>query len=128
MPPTTEPATIARLGVGAVVVLSVPDLDLLVTHLGVLGYEVKGPTPGDDAIVPGSISSSADLPRGIHDVQSPGSYALVRGDDDELFGWAVGPESWKQEYFPSSQVMWLSLIHISEPTRQAEISYAVFCL
>ena len=25
-------------------------------------------------------------------------------------------------------VQWLSLIHISEPTRQAEISYAVFCL
>ena len=24
--------------------------------------------------------------------------------------------------------LWLSLIHISEPTRQAEISYAVFCL
>ena len=24
--------------------------------------------------------------------------------------------------------VWLSLIHISEPTRQAEISYAVFCL
>ena len=24
--------------------------------------------------------------------------------------------------------MMLSLIHISEPTRQAEISYAVFCL
>src|SRR5665213_3064524 len=29
----------------------------------------------------------------------------------------------------SSLLMWnLSLIHISEPTRQAEISYAVFCL
>ena len=27
-----------------------------------------------------------------------------------------------------SQVIYLSLIHISEPTRQAEISYAVFCL
>ena len=26
------------------------------------------------------------------------------------------------------KVMQLSLIHISEPTRQAEISYAVFCL
>ena len=25
-------------------------------------------------------------------------------------------------------VKYLSLIHISEPTRQAEISYAVFCL
>ena len=28
----------------------------------------------------------------------------------------------------SSTVLVLSLIHISEPTRQAEISYAVFCL
>ena len=28
----------------------------------------------------------------------------------------------------SSQEVYLSLIHISEPTRQAEISYAVFCL
>ena len=27
-----------------------------------------------------------------------------------------------------SKVLSLSLIHISEPTRQAEISYAVFCL
>ena len=37
--------------------------------------------------------------------------------------------------FPDSEFLmrqqglaWLSLIHISEPTRQAEISYAVFCL
>ena len=29
---------------------------------------------------------------------------------------------------PSPDGKWLSLIHISEPTRQAEISYAVFCL
>ena len=28
----------------------------------------------------------------------------------------------------SAQLICLSLIHISEPTRQAEISYAVFCL
>ena len=28
----------------------------------------------------------------------------------------------------SSRALDLSLIHISEPTRQAEISYAVFCL
>ena len=33
-------------------------------------------------------------------------------------------------YFPQAKVsvLSLSLIHISEPTRQAEISYAVFCL
>ena len=28
----------------------------------------------------------------------------------------------------SADIIYLSLIHISEPTRQAEISYAVFCL
>ena len=31
-------------------------------------------------------------------------------------------------YFDERASQWLSLIHISEPTRQAEISYAVFCL
>src|SRR5665213_3390013 len=30
--------------------------------------------------------------------------------------------------FTSKRAVLLSLIHISEPTRQAEISYAVFCL
>ena len=29
---------------------------------------------------------------------------------------------------PMMMIMMLSLIHISEPTRQAESSYAVFCL
>src|SRR5665213_1316818 len=31
------------------------------------------------------------------------------------------------QLLPSAAVVYLSLIHISEPTRQAEISYAVFC-
>src|SRR5665213_3015052 len=31
-------------------------------------------------------------------------------------------------YANTVPIYWLSLIHISEPTRQAEISYAVFCL
>src|SRR5678809_1103534 len=34
----------------------------------------------------------------------------------------------KEQDGPDIYVMGLSLIHISEPTRQAEISYAVFCL
>ena len=43
--------------------------------------------------------------------------------------WSMRP--WvmlKQAGIPFEEVMLLSLIHISEPTRQAEISYAVFCL
>jgi sulfhydrogenase subunit beta (sulfur reductase) len=90
-----------------VVVLTVEELDELVARLIAMGYDVKGPTLGADAIVPGPVKSSEDLPRGVHDVQSPGSYRVVHCEnDDELFGWAVGPESWKREYFPSSQVMW----------------------
>src|SRR5665213_2157264 len=34
-------------------------------------------------------------------------------------------EEWQSLHYRAAQ---LSLIHISEPTRQAEISYAVFCL
>jgi ferredoxin len=104
--PTTDSSSITPLAVGSVVILSVQGLNELVTRLGALGYEVKGPTLRNEAIVPGALRSSSDLPRGVHDIQSPGSYRVVRGDDTEFFGWAVGPESWKQEDFPSSQVMW----------------------
>ena len=47
------------------------------------------------------------------------------------------PDSNISKYFPNEitkiydenyDLLYLSLIHISEPTRQAEISYAVFCL
>ena len=34
----------------------------------------------------------------------------------------------RKKWIASRMLQWLSLIHISEPTRQAEISYAVFCL
>src|SRR5674476_1165044 len=38
-----------------------------------------------------------------------------------------GTELYKSGVFEKYNVRVLSLIHISEPTRQAEISYAVFC-
>src|SRR5678809_1709305 len=37
-------------------------------------------------------------------------------------------QSLKFSYNRGAYILYLSLIHISEPTRQAEISYAVFCL
>src|SRR5678810_350974 len=55
---------------------------------------------------------------------------------EQIFGWYYFVE--RQVYQPSKGnrggryvtkiIKKLSLIHISEPTRQAEISYAVFCL
>ncbi len=103
---TSIEPTVTQLDVGAVVVLRVDGLDGLIATLIDQGYEVKGPTVGESAIVPGPVRRVNDLPRGVHDAQSPGSYRISRSDDDTLFGWAVGPESWKQEHFPSSQIMW----------------------
>lgn len=108
--PAIDSRSVKALKDDAVVVLSLQGLDELITKLAASGFDVKGPTLGQNAIVPGTLRSSSDLPRGVHDVQAPGSYRIVHGDDDELFGWAVGPESWKPEYFPARQLMWRSAI------------------
>src|SRR5674476_790998 len=43
-------------------------------------------------------------------------------------GAIIGGIASQQGYYGGPGYYYLSLIHISEPTRQAEISYAVFCL
>src|SRR5262249_19663783 len=47
------------------------------------------------------IASVADLPRGWTDEQDGGRYRLHRRDDDALFGYAVGPHSWKKFLHPA---------------------------
>jgi formate hydrogenlyase subunit 6/NADH:ubiquinone oxidoreductase subunit I len=64
------------------------------------GYQVIGPTVDQDAIVYDRISSMDDLPRGWTDEQAPGKYRLKQRDDDALFGYVVGPHSWKRFLFP----------------------------
>lgn len=64
------------------------------------GFTVIGPTVDQEAIVYDCIRSADDLPRGWTDDQSPGSYRLRQRDDDALFGYVVGPHSWKQFLFP----------------------------
>ena len=54
------------------------------------------------------------------------SYDFVHGYYDHM-RYACGPNGLDID-LPQSMFDELSLIHISEPTRQAEISYAVFCL
>ncbi|MFW6091673.1 MAG: sulfite reductase subunit A, partial [Actinomycetota bacterium] len=78
------------------------DLDALETLLHTLreSYRVIGPTIRDGAIVYDDVASLADLPRGWTDEQDGGTYRLRRRDDDALFGYAVGPHSWKQFLFP----------------------------
>ena len=83
-------------------------LDLLIAALVEAGFETKGPTVRDGAIMPGPIRTSADLPAGVRDSQGPGRYRLEQVGDDRLFDWAVGPGSWKAEFFPPSQELWRS--------------------
>lgn len=64
------------------------------------GFRVIGPTIAQDAIVYDELRSVADLPQGWTDRQEPGKYRLERRTDDALFGYAVGPHSWKRYLFP----------------------------
>jgi formate hydrogenlyase subunit 6/NADH:ubiquinone oxidoreductase subunit I len=78
-------------------------LDALIDRLRADGYGVVGPTVRDGAIVYDEIASAADLPEGMTDEQGPGHYRLARREDRALFGFSVGPHSWKKHLFPASR-------------------------
>ncbi|MEZ5078069.1 MAG: 4Fe-4S dicluster domain-containing protein [Solirubrobacterales bacterium] len=81
-------------------------LDALFGALRERGYELVGPTVRDGAIVYGEIGSTADLPAGWTDEQDGGTYRLVRREDEALFGYAVGPHSWKRYLHPPELTLW----------------------
>jgi sulfhydrogenase subunit beta (sulfur reductase) len=62
-------------------------------------YTLVGPVVRDGAIVHAEIRGIEDLRPGWTAVQEAGTYRLRRRDDDALFGYAVGPQSWKQLFF-----------------------------
>ena len=77
-------------------------LDALARLLAALredGYQLMGPTVRDGAIVHAQIGGVEDLPRGWTETQEAGTYRLVRREDEALFGYSVGPQSWKQMFF-----------------------------
>lgn len=80
--------------------LDAKGLTALIQALAARAYRVIGPTVRDDAIVYDDIASVDDLPAGWTDYQAPGRYELERRTDQALFGFAVGPHSWKQFLHP----------------------------
>lgn len=70
------------------------------------GYTVVAPTARDGAIVYDEADDIDDLPAGWTDRQGPGTYALQRRDDDALFGFVVGPHSWKRYLHPPHLRLW----------------------
>ncbi|MCS7141744.1 MAG: 4Fe-4S dicluster domain-containing protein [Candidatus Nitrosocaldus sp.] len=76
------------------------DFGQFFTVLKGMGYEIIGPRVRDSAIVYDRLGSVDDLPIGITDHQEKGVYRLRRRDDQALFGYTVGPHSWKMYLFP----------------------------
>jgi ferredoxin len=101
-------------------------LDELFAALGRRGYTVLGPTVQEQAIVYGEIERCADLPVGWTDEQDGGHYRLRRRDDEALFGYNVGPHSWKRYQLPPEVRLWRArrgpdgaLTQIAEEPREA---------
>jgi ferredoxin len=80
--------------------------DHLFSALKSRGYQVIGPAARDGAIVYEELASAGDLPVGWTDEQEGGTYRLKRRDDAALFGYTVGPHSWKRFLHPPAVRLW----------------------
>ena len=78
----------------------------LLEALKVRGYQVIGPTLRDGAVVYDVLESEDDLPAGWTDEQERGTYRLKRRGDAALFGYGVGPHSWKNFLHPPVMRLW----------------------
>lgn len=79
------------------------DFSHLLALLRERGYELIGPALRDGVITYDSIHGMADLPAGIADRQSPGSYRLLPRDDSALFGYASTGQSFKRQFHLSAE-------------------------
>ena len=70
------------------------------------GYRLLGPTVRDGAIMHDVITSIDDLPEGVGEAQERGTYRLRARGDQALFGYAVGPQSWKPSFFAPTVRLW----------------------
>ena len=87
-------------------VLARNEIGTLIEALTRRGFEVIGPVVRDGAIVFDRVERLDDLPAGWTDEQEAGHYRLTRRDDDALFGYAVGPHSWKKFLYPAEVHLW----------------------
>ena len=90
----------------SVQVIERQDLGALFDTLSEAGHTIIGPTVRDRAIVFDEIRGVDDLPIGWTDEQDGGHYRLRRREDEALFGFAVGPHSWKRYQLPPQVTLW----------------------
>ena len=79
------------------------ELPRLFEALRIRGYRIVGPTVRDGAIIYDTLTGPDQLPAGWTAEQNGGRYRLKKRNDAALFGYAVGPHSWKKFLFPPEQ-------------------------
>jgi len=105
-------------------------IDTLMTSLAEDGFTVIGPTVRDNAVVYDTVRSTDDLPVGAGDAQDGGEYRLTERGDGALFGYNLGPTTWRR--FLNEPKTELLRIRRSEsgfeatPTPQAPPRHAFF--
>jgi ferredoxin len=87
-------------------VIQAADLQHLFDALKKRGFQILGPHLRDGAIMYDEVHSVSDLPAGWTDEQEAGTYRLKRRDDTALFGYNVGPDSWKRHLHPPVVRLW----------------------
>jgi len=83
-----------------------PHLRLVFDVLAGRGYRILGPTIREGAIVYDELEAPSDLPVGWTDEQDGGAYRLKKRADEAVFGFAVGPHSWKKYLHPPVLRLW----------------------
>jgi formate hydrogenlyase subunit 6/NADH:ubiquinone oxidoreductase subunit I len=85
---------------GKQIIIAKAGLQCIIDALATAGYTVIGPTVRQGAIVYEEIGQVEELPVGWTDEQGPGHYRLRERGDGRLFGFVVGPHTWKKYLYP----------------------------
>ncbi|WP_343115832.1 4Fe-4S dicluster domain-containing protein [Ostreiculturibacter nitratireducens] len=88
----------------AAVLLDLPGLNALVSRLA-KRKRVLGPVERDGAVRYEDVTSVDDLPKGWVSEQAGGHYRLAKSGE-ALFGYVIGPDSWKRFLHPPRQRIW----------------------
>lgn len=96
----------SALRIGDRAVLERVDFGRLIEALREAGYRVIGPRLKGKAVVYDEIDGEDDLPAGWTDEQEAGSYRLNRRDDEALFGYVAGVQSWRPFLFQPQRTLW----------------------
>ena len=89
-----------------IAILDSDDMQSLLDALSNKNYRLFGPRIEDHAVICDQIQAVDDLPIGWVDRQEAGSYRLVKSKKKMLFGYVVGPHSWKKFLHPPSEKLW----------------------